>query len=270
MAIFAIGDVQGCYKALRKLIKITGFKQGKDQLWFCGDLVNRGPHSADVLRYIMDLGDSASCVLGNHDLNLLAVANGSRITKPADTLDEVLNAPDSGELLEWLRNQPLLHRSEEYRICIAHAGIYPDWSILKAESLANEVEEVLRSSDHKKFLKNMYGNHPVYWSNDLQGWDRLRFITNALTRMRFLDTTGALDLDLKCAPGKQPPGFLPWFKLKAKRKSSWKVVYGHWSTLGLHWENNAICLDSGCLWRGKLTAARIDKDEPLFFEYDCY
>lgn len=269
MAVYAIGDVQGCYKSLRKLIRITGFKSAKDQLWFCGDLVNRGPQSADVLRYIMDLGDSAVCVLGNHDLNLLAVANGCRETKAYDTLEEVLNAADSVEMLDWLRNRPFFHRADEYRACMVHAGIYPAWSIKKAETLAKEVQRVLRKGDYKSFLKKMYGNYPAYWDNTLEGWDRLRFITNTMTRMRYLDTSGALELDLKCAPGRQPPGFHPWFNVEGKRKPSWKVVFGHWSTLGLHWQNNAICLDSGCLWGGKLTAVRIDIPKPQFFSQGC-
>ena len=269
MAVYAIGDVQGCYKSLRKLIKFTGFKSAKDQLWFCGDLVNRGPQSADVLRYIMDLGDSAVCVLGNHDLNLLAVANGCRETKAYDTLEEVLNAADSVEMLDWLRKRPFFHRSDEYRACMVHAGIYPAWSIKKAETLAKEVQRVLRKGDYKSFLKKMYGNYPAYWDNTLEGWDRLRFITNTMTRMRYLDTSGALELDLKCAPGRQPPGFHPWFNVEGKRKPSWKVIFGHWSTLGLHWQNNAICLDSGCLWGGKLTAVRIDIPKPQFFSQRC-
>jgi bis(5'-nucleosyl)-tetraphosphatase (symmetrical) len=269
MAIFAIGDVQGCYKSLRKLIKQTGFKPATDKLWFCGDLVNRGPQSADVLRYIMDLGDSAKCVLGNHDLNLLAVANGSRASKIADTLDDILDAPDSLELLGWLRHQPLFHRSKEYRVCIVHAGIYPTWSISKTEKLAHEVQKVLRKGDYKTFLDKMFGNYPAYWDKNLQGWDRLRFITNVMTRMRYLDSSGALELDIKCPPGKQPAGFHPWYSVECKRKTSWKVFYGHWSTLGLHWQNNAICLDSGCLWGGELTAARIDIPELQFISQSC-
>jgi bis(5'-nucleosyl)-tetraphosphatase (symmetrical) len=269
MPVYAIGDVQGCYKALRKLIKLIDFKPARDQLWFCGDLVNRGPQSADVLRYIMDLGDSAICVLGNHDLNLLAVANGSRVPKDSDTLDEILNAQDSNEMLDWLRKRPLFHRSDEFHVCITHAGIYPAWSIKKTEKLATEVQRVLRKGDYKGFLKNMYGNHPAYWDSSLQDWERLRFITNTLTRMRYLDTSGALELDLKCAPGSQPAGLYPWYSVEAKRKPSWKVVFGHWSALGLHWQNNAICLDSGCLWGGKLTAARIDSQKPVFFSQNC-
>jgi len=269
MAIFVIGDVQGCYKSLRKLIRQTGFKAKNDQLWFCGDLVNRGPSSADVLRYIMDLGESAVCVLGNHDLNLLAVANDARETKDSDTLEDVLNASDSSEMLDWLRRRPLFHRSKDIHVCMVHAGIYPAWSIGKAAKLANEVEDALRSSDYKDFLKNMYGNYPAYWKNDLQGWERLRFITNTMTRMRYLDKSGALELELNCKPGAQPPGFYPWYKLEARRKQSWRVVFGHWSTLGLSTHNNAICLDSGCLWGGSLTAVRIDMKKPEFFSQEC-
>lgn len=269
MGIFAIGDVQGCYKSLQQLIKGTGFNASEDQLWFCGDLVNRGPSSADVLRYIMDLGDAAHCVLGNHDLNLLAVAYGCREMKVSDTLEDILGAPDSNEMLDWLRHRPLFHKSRLDKVCMVHAGIYPAWSIKKAERLATEVEHVLRHGDYQKFLKKMYGNYPAYWSNELTGWDRLRFITNAMTRMRFIDSTGALELDIKCSPGKQPSGFEPWYTLENKRKPAWKVIFGHWSTLGLHWQNNAICLDSGCLWGGHLTAARIDLEKPRFYSVSC-
>jgi bis(5'-nucleosyl)-tetraphosphatase (symmetrical) len=269
VSVYVIGDIQGCYKSLRKLIKNTGFKPAVDQLWFCGDLVNRGPGSADVLRYIMDLGDSVTCVLGNHDLNLLAVAYGKRESKVSDTLDGVLNAPDSNEMLKWLRFQPLIHLSKEYQACMVHAGIYPTWSLNKAEKLAQEVQEVLRKGDFETLLEKMYGNYPAYWEKNLKGWDRLRFITNVFTRMRYLDSSGALDLDIKCTPGKQPAGYHPWYSIEAKRKASWRVYYGHWSTLGLHWQNSAICLDSGCLWGGHLTAARIDLEKPKFISQKC-
>jgi bis(5'-nucleosyl)-tetraphosphatase (symmetrical) len=269
MSIYAIGDVQGCYKSLRRLIKHTGFKPASDQLWFCGDLVNRGPKSADVLRYIMDLGDTARCVLGNHDLNLLAVAYGKRESKISDTLDDILKAPDSNQMLKWLRHQPLFHRSKEYRVCMVHAGIHPTWSISRTKKLAQEVQQVLRKGDYETLLQEMYGNYPAYWDKDLQGWDRLRFITNVLTRMRYLDSSGGLDLDIKCSPGKQATGYHPWYSIEAKRKKSWRVFYGHWSTLGLHWQNNAICLDSGCLWGGKLTAAQVDSQKIRFFSQNC-
>jgi bis(5'-nucleosyl)-tetraphosphatase (symmetrical) len=269
MSIYAIGDIQGCYKSLRNLIKQSGFKASTDKLWFCGDLVNRGPQSADVLRYIMGLGDTAHCVLGNHDLNLLAVAYGKRESKEQDTLDEILNAPDSNEMLKWLRHQPLFHQSKKYRICMVHAGIYPGWSITKTIKLAKEVQQVLRKGDYETLLEEMYGNSPAYWDDNLQGWDRLRFITNVMTRMRYLDSSGALDLDIKCSPGKQGPGHHPWYSIEAKRKKDWRVFFGHWSTLGLHWQNNAICLDSGCLWGGKLTAARVNDEKIQFLSLNC-
>jgi bis(5'-nucleosyl)-tetraphosphatase (symmetrical) len=269
MAVYAIGDIQGCYKSLRKLVKGTGFTHGEDQIWFCGDLVNRGPRSADVLRYIMDLGDSAHCVLGNHDLNLLAVAYGVRKVKSSDTLADVLDAPDSDEMLSWLRHRPMFHRSKKIRACLVHAGIYPGWSIKQTKKLAAEVENVLRGKKHLEFFQNMYGNYPVYWHDDLAGWDRLRFITNVMTRMRFVDTSGALDLDIKCSPGKQPTGYQPWYAVDSRRKQTWRVIFGHWSTLGLHWQNNAICLDSGCLWGGQLTAAEIDLEKPKFYSISC-
>ena len=269
MAVYVIGDVQGCYKSLHKLIKKIGFSHADDKLWFCGDLVNRGPQSADVLRYVMDLGSSAKCVLGNHDLNLLAVAYGDRESKHSDTLDNVLEAPDSAELLDWLRFRPLLHRSKKHKACIVHAGIYPSWSVGEAKQLAREVEQVLRYGDYRTFFCKMYGNFPVYWDKKLEGWDRLRFITNVMTRMRYLEISGALELDIKSSPGGQPPGYTPWYTFKSKRKKSYRVVFGHWSTLGLHSENNAICIDTGCLWGRQLTAARIDKNKPTFISQSC-
>lgn len=256
MATFLIGDVQGCYKSLKALLKECDFNSSKDRLWFCGDLVNRGPQSADVVRFAMDLGDRARCVLGNHDLNLLAVANGARQSKPSDTLDELLAAADVDEMLGWLRKQPLAHVSKGKQLCMVHAGIHPSWTISSARKFAREVEQVLQGNQYRSFLRKMYGNTPVKWQKTLTGWDRLRFITNSLTRMRFVGSHGEMDFDLKCSPGKQPKTFQPWFQLNNRLERDWLVVYGHWSTLGVHRYRNTVCLDSGCLWGGKLTALR--------------
>ncbi|HBE93224.1 MAG TPA: diadenosine tetraphosphatase, partial [Gammaproteobacteria bacterium] len=222
MAVYAIGDIQGCYKQLKKLVKRTGFKPGNDSLWLCGDLVNRGPQSADVLRYIMDLGDAAQCVLGNHDLNLLAVANDARKMKQADSLRDVLDAPDAPEMLEWLRKLPLLHSDKNLRVCMVHAGLHPDWTIKKAGKLADEVKNALRSKRYSEFLHRMYGNQPTHWDTSLRGWDRLRFITNTMTRMRYLDKKQGLELTLSCAPGRQPAGYQPWFTYPSRRKDKWR------------------------------------------------
>mgnify|MGYP001546115156 FL=1 len=269
MAVYAIGDVQGCYKQLRKLVKRTGFKPGKDTLWFCGDLVNRGPQSADVLRYIMDLGDAAVTVLGNHDLNLLAVANDARPMKPTDTIDDVLDAPDADDLLTWLRHQPLMHTCSDICVCMVHAGIHPEWSIKKASRLANEITSQLGGKKYAEYLHRMYGNRPEYWDDSLHGWERLRFLTNVMTRMRYLDEKLGLELNISCAPGKQPNGYHPWFSYPSKRKKKWRVVFGHWSTLGVHEHNNVVCLDSGCLWGGFLTAARLDCSKPRYHAVSC-
>ena len=269
MAIYAIGDVQGCYKQLRKLVKRTGFKPGKDKLWFCGDLVNRGPQSGDVLRYVMDLGDSAICVLGNHDLNLLAVASDARPMKPTDTIDDVLDAPDADHLLDWLRHRPLFHACSELRVCMVHAGIHPDWSIKKATALSSEISSTLAGKNYAEYLHRMYGNRPERWNDNLHGWDRLRFLTNVMTRMRYLDSKNRLELTLSCAPGKQPEGYQPWFTVPSQRKKKWRVVFGHWSTLGVHEHNDVLCLDSGCLWGGFLTAARLDKPKTDYTVVSC-
>jgi bis(5'-nucleosyl)-tetraphosphatase (symmetrical) len=267
MSTFLIGDVQGCYKPLRSLLKECGFNAANDRLWFCGDLVNRGPQSADVVRYIMDLGDRARCVLGNHDLNLLAVANGTRQSKPSDTLDNLLSAADADEMLNWIRQQPLVHLSRKKRLCMVHAGIHPSWAITTARKHAQEVEEALRGQHYRTFLRKMYGNTPSTWQKSLSGWERLRFITNSLTRMRFVDNSGVMDFDLKCSPGKQPKKFHPWFRNNTKLESDWLVAYGHWSTLGVYRYRNTVCLDSGCLWGGRLTAMKWNKHKEALRYY---
>jgi bis(5'-nucleosyl)-tetraphosphatase (symmetrical) len=270
MAVYAIGDIQGCYKQFKKLVKRTGYKPGNDSLWLCGDLVNRGPQSADVLRYIMDLGDAAHCVLGNHDLNLLAVANDARKLKPTDSLRDVLDAPDAPELLEWLRRRPLLHADKNIKVCMVHAGLHPDWTIKNARKLADELKETLRSKKRfREYLHRMYGNQPERWDNSLRSWERLRFLTNVMTRMRYLDEKMGLELTLSCAPGRQPEGYHPWFTYPSRRKGSWRVVFGHWSTLGLHEHRDVICLDSGCLWGGFLTAVRLDCSKPEYYAVSC-
>lgn len=270
MAIYAIGDVQGCYQALKRLLDECGFKPAKgDRLWFCGDLVNRGPQSLDVLRYVTDLGDRACTVLGNHDLNLLAVANGTRAMKAADTLQPILDVADADALLQWLRGRPLLHRDDTIGWCLVHAGLHPDWDVEQASQLAGEVEAVLQGPDYPSLLETMYGNAPDRWSDDLAGWERLRFITNTMTRMRYLDATLRLDFDVKCAPGHQPAGLRPWFSYPDRRGPGWRVVYGHWSTLGLHQQNQTLCLDSGCLWGGSLSAARLTTGESRLYSVSC-
>lgn len=258
MALYAIGDVQGCFDPLRRLLDKLAFDPSRDQLWFTGDLVNRGPHSLDTLRFVKQLGDAAVTVLGNHDLHLLAVATRKRKPHRKDTLHEVLAAPDTEELLDWLRRRPLLHQQRE--LYLIHAGLPPQWDMATAKALAGEVEAVLCSEAYAEFFDHMYGDRPDLWSADLSGWRRLRFITNCLTRMRYCDAEGRLDLTCKLAPGDAPAHLLPWFAVPQRRSLDDTIVFGHWSTLGFYADQGCYCLDTGCLWGGELTALRLDGD----------
>lgn len=259
MAVYAIGDLQGCYDELQALLKIIDFHPDRDRLWFTGDLVNRGPHSLEVLRFVKGLGDRAITVLGNHDLHLLAVAQGhTKYHRPKDTLRPVLEAADRDELLHWLRHRPLLHHDETLGFTLIHAGLPPQWDLAQAQACAHEVEAVLRTGDYGKYLKKMYGNEPARWSDDLAGWKRLRFITNCFTRLRYCDAEGNLALEAKGAPGSQPPGYLPWFRVPHRASAGLRIVFGHWSTLGPCSDVGIYALDTGCLWGGALTALRLD------------
>ena len=261
MATYAIGDIQGCYDELQQLLKAINFKSDSDTLWFTGDLVNRGPKSLETLRFIKDLNDNAIVVLGNHDLHLLAAAYSNRKPGRKDTLDEILNAADREELLNWLEHRPLIHSDKEINLSMVHAGIHPDWSIKKAHSLAAEVEAILQSDQHCDFYKNMYGNEPASWSDNLKSWPRLRHITNVFTRLRFCQQDGTLALSHKCEPGAQPEELHPWFSVRNRSNSNDHIIFGHWSTLILAKDieyGNVYPLDTGCLWGGHLTAMRID------------
>lgn len=255
MAIWAIGDIQGCFDSLQRLLERLKFDPARDRLWFTGDLVNRGPSSLETLRFVKNLGDAALTVLGNHDLHLLAIAARQRPPHRHDTLHGVLDAPDAEELLDWLKSCPLLHHEAGW--VLIHAGLPPQWDVATAERLAGEVEAVLRGPDCEVFFSHMYGNIPDIWSQDLTGWARLRFITNCLTRMRFCDEDGRLDLKEKGAPGTQPAHLLPWFDVAGRRSRGARIVFGHWSTLGFYAGEGCYGLDSGCLWGGELTALRL-------------
>ena len=258
MATYAIGDVQGCYDELRKLLGETGFRRGRDKLWFVGDLVNRGPKSLDVLRFVASLGEAAVTVLGNHDLHLIAQYEGVEKLKEQDTFQDVLDAPDARELVDWLRERPMMHVEGAY--AMVHAGILPAWSIEKALELGSEVEKALAARNHRDFLQRMYGNGPDAWRDDLQGWDRLRVIVNAMTRMRFCSGDGRMELQAK---GKAAPrGYQPWFETRPADDAA-TLVFGHWSALGLKLERRFAALDSGCVWGGKLTALRLE-DRKLY------
>lgn len=264
MAIYAIGDVQGCYDTLSRLLDLLRFDPPEDCLWFAGDLVNRGPQSLQTLRFVRGLGPAALSVLGNHDLHLLALANGGRKGK-RDSLEQVLAAPDRDELLDWLRRQPLLHESPDGDSALLHAGLPPQWDISQARACAREAESVLRGDRYAELLRDMYGDQPDRWNEALSGTPRLRFIINCYTRLRYCDGAGRADFKPKGAPGTQAGGLLPWFAVPGRRSAGTRLIFGHWSTLGrISWpEYRVEGLDTGAVWGGKLTALRLD-DGRLF------
>ncbi len=262
MSTYAIGDIQGCFEPLQRLLDLVRFDPATDRLWFVGDLVNRGPDSLATLRFVRDLGSTAITVLGNHDLHLLAIAEGFQTLKRGDTLADILEAPDRAQLLEWLRRQPLLHR--EHGVTMVHAGLLPDWTIEQALALAHEVESVLRARDYRAFLAEMYGNQPARWDETLSGYDRLRVIVNAMTRVRACTPEGEMEFMHKMHPSELPAPWLPWYAVPGRRSADEPVLFGHWSSLGLlHDAHNVWCLDGGCLWGRCLTALRLD-DRRLF------
>lgn len=264
MATYAIGDVQGCYDELARLIDKLKFDVTRDTLWFCGDLVNRGGQSLEVLRLVHSLGASAIVVLGNHDLNLLAIAErtSSEQSKISNELHAILEAPDRDELLLWLRTRKLLHVDYELGFLMVHAGLAPHWSIEDAEAAAREVEKHLHGSNYRRLLKVMFGNKPDIWTQNLRGNDRLRASINILTRLRFCDVRGRLEFRSKGAPGTQLPGYYPWFCVPGMVKRDLRIVCGHWSTLGLFRGLDVYAIDTGCVWGGLLTALRLDDEDP--------
>lgn len=257
MSTYAIGDVQGCFHELEALLEAVNFNPNKDQLWLAGDLVNRGPDSLQVLRFVSGLGDRVRCVLGNHDLHLLAVSYSGARTKRSDTLQPILDAPDRDKLLDWLRHQPLCYYDAARGYVMAHAGVPPVWNLEQALAFAKEVEEVLRGGQCKHYFDNMYGNKPAKWSDDLEGFDRLRAITNYFTRMRFCTPKGKLDFSAKEGLDQCPDGFAPWFRYP--RKVSEKIIFGHWAALEGRVNAEGIYgLDTGCVWGGQLTALHLE------------
>ncbi|NIR28198.1 MAG: symmetrical bis(5'-nucleosyl)-tetraphosphatase [Gammaproteobacteria bacterium] len=271
MAVYAIGDVQGCYEELRSLLERIAFDPERDRLWFVGDLVNRGPRSLDTLRFVRDLGERALVVLGNHDLHLLAVVEGVDKVRREDRFGDVRQAPDRDELLAWLRRRPLLHRNEDLGFTMVHAGLPPQWDVDEAAERAAEVEAALRDDAYRTYLKHMYGDEPARWSPELEGWARLRFITNALTRMRYCDDRGRLVFGESGPPGTQPPGCHPWFAVSGRKSRSERIVFGHWATLQLERpvapQHRVYHLDRGCVWGGSLTALRLDDQQ--WFAVPC-
>ncbi len=254
--IFAVGDVQGCAPSLKTLLKKL---PKKSKLIFLGDLVNRGPDSLGALRQLKSLQESgrAECILGNHDLHLLAIDAGLRKTKGLDTVDAILNAPDRKELIGWIRNRPMALSNG--KVLTVHAGVLPQWDLQQTIECAQEVEKALRGKSYKDFLANMYGNTPNKWSNSLKGYERLRLITNTLTRMRFCTPSGQMEFDSKEGLENGPKGYIPWFKAPKRKTADTLIYFGHWSTLGLLRHDNVIGLDTGCVWGGKLTAMEVSE-----------
>jgi len=265
MATYAIGDVQGCFQALLGLLEQIKFNLKRDRLWFVGDLVNRGPDSLATLRFVKGLTENAVCVLGNHDLHLVAVAEGRAALRKGDTLDETLGAPDRAELIGWLRQRPLMHAEDGY--AIVHAGLLPSWTLTRSLELAHEVERALRAPTYTSLLARMYGDTPQRWSEELSGYARLRVIINAMTRMRVCTRDGAMQLRFKGDSDVLPAGILPWFAVPGRASSATPIIFGHWSALGLVLEANVIGLDTGCLWGRKLTALRLE--DRRLFQFSC-
>ena len=263
MAIYAIGDLQGCYDPFRRLLDTIDFNPRKDTLWLTGDLVNRGPKSLKTLRFVRDLGDCVTTVLGNHDLHLLAlqtgaVQNGSRFR----SLRKVLRAPDADELCDWLRQRPLAHYDEGLNTLLVHAGTYPAWTTRKTLARAAEVEKALQSDDYVSVLAKMYGNTPGKWSGGLSGYKRLRFIINCLTRIRMITADGRLDLNFSGSPFRARRSLRPWYDAEPRAWQGTRIVFGHWSALGLVVLPDLVSLDTGAVWGRQLTAVRLDKRVP--------
>lgn len=262
MARYAIGDIQGCYDELRALLARVRFSSDRDQLWLVGDLVNRGPKSLEVLRYVRSLGESARVVLGNHDLHLLALACATqRKRRSSDTLDPILTARDRDTLLEWLMTLPLAHFDAGHGDLMVHAGLIPQWNVQEALALSAEVQSAIRA-DARRTFDEMYGNEPGCWSTKLKGADRLRFGINVLTRMRVCTAEGCLDMEMKGGPADAKPPWRPWFAHERRRSRDVRVICGHWSALGYLNADGVLALDTGCVWGGRLTAFDLDADRP--------
>lgn len=263
MSTYVIGDVQGCYHSLQALLEEIEFSLNSDTLWFCGDVINRGPDSLACLRFIKNLGDKALMVLGNHDLTLLVIANGFLKTKKQDTFDAILKAKDKVNLLNWLAIQPLLHHSTEHHVTLVHAGIYPLWTLSEAKEYAQEAEKVLQDpTQQKDLLKNLFGNHPDCWSTGLPYFDKLRFIINSFTRMRTLTIDGKMNFSFKGPVNKIPKGYHPWYKLSPLASKETKIIFGHWAALdGLCDSNEVLAIDTGCVWGNRLTAVCLETNK---------
>ena len=265
MATIAIGDVQGCYDQLMRLLEQAAYDERRDVLWFVGDLVNRGPQSLETLRFVKGLGERAVTILGNHDLALLVVAEGIKKPHAGDTFDAILAAPERDELLAWLRRQKLLHTEGGWTM--VHAGLMPQWSLAKAHALAREAERALAGPRYREFLGHLYGNEPYAWHDDLAGYDRLRVIINAMTRMRIVGAEGALEFKHKTGLADLPRGYVPWYDVPGRASRDARIIFGHWAALGLLQRDDVTCLDTGCVWGRELSALRLE--DRRLFQRDC-
>jgi bis(5'-nucleosyl)-tetraphosphatase (symmetrical) len=265
MATYAVGDIQGCFTTFSRLLGHIGFNATRDRLWLVGDIINRGPDSLRVLRWVRQHCDILQVVLGNHDLHALAVAEGFVETHRSDTLQALLEAPDGAELLEWLRGRRMAHAEGDY--LMVHAGVLPQWDAPQVLALAGEVEAVLRGEDYRYFLSHMYGNQPNHWQDNLRGMGRLRVITNALTRLRVCTPAGEMDFRFKGELANIPDDLTPWFEVNGRRSADKTLLFGHWSALGLLVRDNLVALDTGCLWGGQLTALRLE--DRRVFQVPC-
>lgn len=266
MAIYAIGDIQGCYDELRHLLDTIAFDPAQDQLWLVGDLVNRGPHSLETLRFIKGLGESAISVLGNHDLHLIATVTALGKAGKKDTLGPILRAADRDELIDWLRKQRLFYHNEQY--CMLHAGLPPQWDFAQTQAMAIEAEQVIGGDDYQRFFRSMYGNKPNLWQDDLPKNEKLRFTINCFTRLRYCTLDGQLDFLQKGPLGSQPANLIPWFRAPDRKSRDMRIIFGHWSTLGYYDADNVFGIDTGCLWGGQLTALKLG-DVPQRISIDC-
>ena len=264
---YLVGDLQGCCDPLERLLQTLDFSPSRDRLFLLGDLVNRGPDSLGVLRRLRSLGSSATCLLGNHDLHLLAIAHGVRQPHRSDTLDPILQAPDRDDWLNWLRQQRLAVWDAGW--LMVHAGVLPQWDAARTVALAGEVEAMLRSPDLGDFLTQMYGNEPAHWDDALTGVSRWRCVVNALTRLRFCTADGTMEFATKEGAGGAPEGFVPWFEVPGRGTQGTPVAFGHWSTLGLIDRPDLLALDTGCVWGGRLTAVRVDGGRREIVQVEC-
>ena len=265
MATYAIGDIQGCFDSFRRLLDLIRFEPKRDRLWLVGDLVNRGKHSLETLRFVKGLGKAAITVLGNHDLHLVMLAEGHSKKREDDTLDAILAAPDREELLDWLRRRPMMHVENGH--ALVHAGLLPQWTVAQAQALSDEAQAALAAAGYREFLAHMWGSEPPCWRDELAGWPRLRVIVNAMTRMRFCSVEGIMEFKTKGEIGDTPGGYLPWVAVPGRRSADHVLVTGHWSALGLKIEPKLLALDSGCLWGRHLTAVRLPARK--VFQVDC-